>query len=87
MPLDERRRRLRHRARYTGMKENDLLLGGFADAELDGLSEAEVAEFEALLTVDDPTLYRWIIGDAPPDPAHDTGLLARIRAHIAARAG
>ena len=44
-----RRRRLRYRAWHRGTRELDLLLGPFADAELDSMEPAELDRFEALL--------------------------------------
>lgn len=57
----------------------DLILGRFADAELAGLSSAELDLFEALLEWPDPDLYRWVTGEAVPPAAVDTPLFARLR--------
>jgi antitoxin CptB len=61
-------KRLRMRSWRRGMKEMDLILGPFADAELARLSVAEIALYEQLLSENDQDLYRWIAGagDAPP---------------------
>jgi len=61
--LETRRRRLIYRSSYTGMKETDLLLGAFARAHLPAMTEAQVAQYEALLaTQSDPDIYAWAIG-------------------------
>jgi antitoxin CptB len=78
--LDERRRRILFRAWRRGLREMDLVMGRFADAHLPTMSEAELAEFERLLEVPDPTALRWITGDEPTPPEFDTPLLARLRA-------
>ncbi|TCT00994.1 succinate dehydrogenase assembly factor 2 [Aquabacter spiritensis] len=67
--LDLRRRRILFRAWHRGTREMDLLMGRFADAQIDQLSEAEVAEFETLIEVQDPDLFGWISGslDVPAD--------------------
>ncbi len=57
----------------------DLILGHFADAELDKLTPAELDIYEALIEVEDTTLYDWVTGRAAPASEHDTALLARIR--------
>lgn len=44
-----RRKRVLFRAHHTGMKENDLLIGAFADRHLADLDDAEVEWFEWLL--------------------------------------
>lgn len=79
-PLDiaTRRRRLHFRCWHRGTKELDLMLGRFADAELDTLDEAEVGQLEALLFVQDLDLYAWLMRQAPPPPEHDHALLQRI---------
>jgi antitoxin CptB len=58
----------------------DLLLGPFADATAPGLSEAEIAAFEALLEVHDLDVYAWIIGSAAAPADYDTPLFRRLRA-------
>ena len=66
--LEHRRKRLRFRAWHRGTKEADLLLGPFADANLDSLDEDGLARFEALLAHADPEIMDWITGAArPPD--------------------
>jgi antitoxin CptB len=60
------RKRLRFRCHHTGMKENDLLLGAFADRHLAALSDADVAWFEELLLHNnDIDLYNWVTGKEP----------------------
>lgn len=77
--LDERRKRLRFRAWRRGFREIDLILGGFADARLESLSEDDVAAFEGLLDAPDQDVYDWLVGRTPPPISHDTPLLAAIR--------
>jgi antitoxin CptB len=78
--LDERRRRIKFRASHRGMRELDLLLGGFADAALAALDTAEIEAFEGLLEAEDQDVYGWLTGEIGAPPPHDTPLLARIRA-------
>jgi antitoxin CptB len=67
-PLDTRRKRLLYVAQHRGFKEADLVIGGFAAAHIETMSEAELDEFEALLQLPDPDLYAWIKGGEPaPD--------------------
>ncbi len=58
--LDLIRRRIRLRAWRRGMRELDLILGGFADARLETLSRDELLEFEALLDAPDDEAFRAI---------------------------
>ena len=48
-PLETRRRRARFRAWHRGMKEADLVIGGFADRRMAAFTEAQLVQFEALL--------------------------------------
>ena len=67
-PLETRRKRLRFRAWRRGTKEADLLLGPFADANLDALDADGLTRFEALLARPDPEIMDWMTGAAePPD--------------------
>jgi antitoxin CptB len=83
--LDPRRRRALYRARHRGTREMDFILGRFADAEIEGLSEADLDLFERLIEAPDTDLYEWVTGrtEAPPD--HDTEMFRRLCAfHTAA---
>jgi antitoxin CptB len=75
---DLRRRRLRFRAWHRGMREVDLLLGPFADAEIGALDERALGEFEGLLLTPDQDLYAWIVGASDVPASQDTALLRRI---------
>ncbi len=60
--LEERRRRLIHRSRYTGMKETDLLLGPFATRHVPGFSVEQLDRYERLLGAPDPDVFDWATG-------------------------
>src|SRR5580698_4917457 len=77
--LDARRRRILFRAWRRGMREMDLVMGQFADAQLPDMSEAELDEFERLLDVPDPSVLAWITGEEPVPAPYDTPLFARLR--------
>ena len=78
--LDDRRKRLLFRCWHRGTREMDLILGRFADAEIAGLSDGDMAELERLLEVPDPDLYAVLTGDKLPDPEYATALFDRIKA-------
>lgn len=78
--LETRRRRIKFRAWHRGMREMDLLLGPFVDAELASFDAQDVADFEALLDVPDQTAFQWMLGTSAPDPAHDTPVWRRLTA-------
>ena len=59
---DTRIKRLRMRSWRRGIKEMDLILGGFADAELADLDGAALDDYERLLEENDWDLYYWVTG-------------------------
>ena len=78
--LDPRRRRILFRAWHRGMRETDLIMGRFCDAEIASLSEGEIEAFEALIEAPDADILAWVTGERPAPAAYDTGLLAKLRA-------
>lgn len=77
--LDARRRRLRYRLWHRGTREMDLIMGRFADAEIGGMEEAEIAELERLADVPDPDLYDLVVAGRPAPSEHDGTVLRRLR--------
>jgi antitoxin CptB len=77
--LEPRRKQLLFRAWHRGTKEMDLVMGGFADAELATLSDEELEQFEALIPLSDRDLFAWISGDQIPQE-HDSPLFRRMKA-------
>ena len=77
--MDRRRKRLLYRCQHCGMKENDILLGGFARRHMADLEDADVERLEAILEAGDNDLYDWITGKAPVPAAHDHALMTRLR--------
>ena len=69
--LTSRQRRALFHAWHRGTREMDLLLGPFADARIDSLTDKEMDQFEALMDVPDSDLYAWLSGSAPVAPDHD----------------
>ena len=77
--LDARRKRLVYRANYRGFKEADMILGGFAKAHMEALTEDEVTQFETLLEATDHDIYDWITEKFPVPARYDTPLFSRLR--------
>lgn len=77
--LANRRRRLRFRAWHRGIKEADLILGQFVDRVVDDLDHADLRWFEKLFEENDQDILAWIMGSAPPPPAFDTAMMARLQ--------
>lgn len=68
--------RLRWHCR-RGVKELDVLLTRFLDAVYPGLSSTEQAAFEHLLTLEDPLLAGYCLGQIEP-PGEWRGLISTI---------
>ncbi|HAD88413.1 MAG TPA: succinate dehydrogenase assembly factor 2 [Rhodospirillaceae bacterium] len=78
--MDPRRKRILFRAQHCGMKENDIILGRFAEANMAALSDADLDAFEALLDQPDNDVYNWVSGREPAPAPFDTDLMRRILA-------
>ncbi len=61
---EHRLKRLRIRSWRRGIKEMDLILGGFADDRLASLNAAELDAHEVLMEEQDHDLYLWVSGQA-----------------------
>lgn len=73
--LENIRRKLRFRSLRRGTKESDLVIGGFAEAHLGDLDEAQLADFEALLDENDQDVLSWVLDMKSPPPGFDTDVL------------
>ena len=78
--LDPRRRRILFRAWHRGIREMDLLMGRFADAEIATMPEPDLDEFERLIEVPDRDLFRWITGEDEAPSNYDTAVFRRLKA-------
>ncbi len=78
--LDDRRKRLLFRCWRRGTREMDLILGRFAEASIESLSDDELAQLERLIEVPDPDLYAALSGGVPLAPQYSSALLDRIKA-------
>lgn len=81
---EARLKRMAMRSWRRGTKEMDLVLGPFADANLAGLTPADLDLYDALLEENDQDLMAWILGQSAP-PAAIAPLLARITAFAETR--
>ena len=77
--LDLRRRKLLFRCWHRGMREMDLIMGRFADATIEQLTEQEVAQFEHLMEAPDREILAWITGEVVVPPDYDSALFRRLR--------
>ncbi|GJE02606.1 succinate dehydrogenase assembly factor 2 [Methylobacterium isbiliense] len=77
--LDPRRRRTLFRSWHRGIREMDLIMGRFADAEIGTLTEEELDAFERLIEVPDRDLFRWISGEEEAPANYDTPVYRRLK--------
>jgi len=61
------------------MRETDLLMGRFADAAIVDLSETDLADYEALLDVQDRDILAWLTGESEVAPPYDTPVFRKLR--------
>jgi len=78
MTAEDRKKRIRLRSWRRGMKEMDLILGGFADRQLAALTDQDLDLYELLLEEMDQDLYDWASGRAET-PERYQQLMDKIR--------
>jgi len=77
--IETKRKRLHMRSIRRGIKEMDLILTAFSEAELGRMQDTDLDVYDALLSENDHDLYQWVSGTTP-EPAHYRSLMDRIRA-------
>lgn len=82
---EEFRRKLRFRAWHRGTREMDLLLGSFADQNVNNFDYEMLVQFEKLLECPDPDLYEWVSGQTKVDPAEESPVMDLLLKHQFAR--
>lgn len=75
-PREIKLRRLKLRSMRRGIKEMDLILGGFATHALDSLSDDDLALYDEMLSENDHDMYAWACGHVPA-PDRFSGLIKR----------
>jgi len=75
---EKRLKRLAIRSWRRGIKEMDLILGRFWDAEGARLTPDALDLYETMLEENDQDLYAWVCGRATP-PDRFAGMIARLQ--------
>ena len=57
--IDSIKRKIKYRSEYRGIKEMDLILGGFVKKYIDKLSYEDLLDLYNLLKVDDDIIFKW----------------------------
>ena len=80
LDIETRRRRLRFRAWHRGIRETDIIMGRFADAEIETFTLEDIVAFEHVLEIPDHDVLAWVTGAAPVPPEARSPMLDRILA-------
>lgn len=77
--LDPRRKRILFRAWHRGIREMDLIMGKFCDANIAGLSDDDLDAFELLIEVPDRDLFAWLTGAMDTPENYNTPVWQKLR--------
>ncbi len=80
---ERKQKRLLMRAEHRGIKEMDIILGGYVRKNLHRFSDEQMAQIEAFMTENDQLLYQMILGNEIV-PGEFSDLVKDIREHIEA---
>ena len=72
---DTRRKRILWRATHRGIKEMDLIVGGFTQVRLAGMNESELVALEAIIELPDRELLAWATRLEPVPREHVSAVL------------
>lgn len=81
VPDETARKRLLWRATHRGIKEMDLILGGFVTRHLAQFSQSEIMELERIIDIPDQEMLAWATSQEPVPDQHASALLGRILAY------
>lgn len=80
--IENKRRRLIFRSDHRGTKEMDLIMGSFALKNVPHFTEAELSEYDELLSNNDPDLYNWITQkEGAPDDVASLSVFQKLLDH------
>ncbi len=64
------------------MKENDIILGTFADKYLSTLPDNLLVQYSVLLQEVDPDLFQWITNKVPVPERLDNEIMKMLKKHV-----
>ena len=79
MEREARLKRLCFRASHRGVREADLMIGGFFEHHHAGWSDAEIDWFERLLEEQDVDIMAWALATAMPPERYDGDMMLQLR--------
>ena len=77
--MNPRRKQLLFRSHHCGMKENDILLGRFADRYIQKLNDQQLDDLEVLMKQNDIDIMNWVIGKTAVPEEFNTELILLIQ--------
>ena len=72
-----RRKRLLWRATHRGIKEMDLILGGYVTRNLEAFTSADIDKLEAIMNIPDQEMLGWATKQEVVPPEHASPLLLK----------
>ncbi len=66
--FEGRRKILLYRSRQRGLLELDVIMGSFADKNLNGFTTEQLDDYEAIVSLENPDLLLWLNGQKLPEP-------------------
>lgn len=76
---ENRIKRMRFQCHHRGIQEMDHIMGPFADAQLEAMSDEQLDRMDALMMEFDGDVLRWLMGTSPPPAEFDNDVLALLR--------
>ena len=76
--LDIIRKRLKWRATHRGIKEMDILVGGYAQTHLGAMTAEELEQFAEILEMPDQDLLSWATKQGPIPSHQDSPMLQSV---------
>jgi antitoxin CptB len=76
--MENLRKSLLYRSTHRGCKEMDILIGRFAEANIEQLNAQEIKDFANLLEVSDDSLYNWFTQKEKVPAKFNTPIMHRI---------
>jgi succinate dehydrogenase flavin-adding protein (antitoxin of CptAB toxin-antitoxin module) len=81
--LEGVKKQLLWRARQRGLLELDVILGSFADKNLKAMTASETQEFEKILALESPDLFKLLSGQIPPSSdLTNNSVLKKLMHHV-----
>lgn len=77
-PHEARRKKLLWRATHRGIKEMDMLLGGYVRARVSEMSASDLDALETIIAIPDQTLLAWATSQEPVPSGQSSPMLQEL---------